>query len=185
MSDIEFDPSKCKIIISGEISMESYKEFAAQMDTVENYLNTVNLISEAGGLEEGSQVIDVELTSAGGEAYAALAFASKIRQCIHPTIVTAHGLVASAAVLILAYGNERRLAKEAWVMVHEDAGTTEGSVTLVEIEIKHSRRMEDQWNQLLADRTKADAETWGKLHKATTYLSPEECLELGLIDEII
>ncbi len=128
----------------------------------------------------------LHLSSTGGSAYDALAIASAVR--LHKNItVAALGAVQSAAVIILAAAKERMMAKESWVMVHEDSGKIKGDVSLQEREIAHLRRMENQWAELLAEysKGKSTAETWAQLHKQTTYLSAQECLDLGLIDRII
>ncbi len=159
-----------KIYIVGDINEESFQKFSEELTELEN---------------EDASTINIELLSAGGIAVDALAFAARMRMSPRNLTITAYGEVASAAVLILAYGAVRRMTKEAWVMVHEDSGKCNGDVSTVEKRAKHWRRMEDQWNLLLSQNTNADVETWAQLHKDETYLSAEECLNLGLIDEII
>lgn len=152
----------------GELTPELYQSFSEEFDEA--------LLDEP---------LYIELNSEGGDVHVALAITSKIRRWPGKVHITAYGNVASAAVLILASGTNRSMAKEAWVMVHEDGCEFEGRVTKLERHAKHQRRMEDQWNALLAERTKASAEVWAQLHKESTYLNPEQCLELGLIDEIV
>lgn len=129
--------------------------------------------------------IYIELCSPGGDTYAALAYASLIRNIPNDVVVTATGLVASAAVMILAYGDERRMTEEAWVMVHEDSSTHDGPTRLREVEITHARRLEDQWSSLMAENTSTTKKEWDKMHKETTYLSAQQCLDLGLVDVIV
>ena len=159
-----------KIKIVGSIDEASFKAFCEEMDTLER----------SGG------VIDIELSSGGGNAYDALAFASRIRRSPHHIRITAFGLVASAAVMILAVGDHRMMTREAWVMVHEDTAKPKGQVTYLEREVEHLRRMEAQWCTLLARCTKGtSADYWASIHKETTYLCAGECKDLGLIDEVV
>jgi ATP-dependent Clp protease, protease subunit len=158
--------------IIGDIDLENFKEFSVLLDALEN---------------KGSETdIHIRLSSPGGDVYSALAFASRIRLSQCNIIITAYGTVASAAVLVLAAGDYRIMAKESWVMVHEESG--EGSFASVEVlerETKHARRMEDQWDDLLAQWTRTDRTIWANLHKKTTYLTAQDCLQLGLIEKII
>jgi len=157
--------------LTDEISSESFSEF---MDFVERFS------------PKHEPVLEIDLFSNGGSAEAALAFCAYMRLSPFKFNITAYGEVASSAVLVLACGHKRRMTKEAWVMVHESsfkAGKLSSSG--YEEMGRQLRRMEDQWNELLAERTKATASYWGSIHKETTYLSAEECLELGLVDEII
>lgn len=136
-------------------------------------------------LESGKGAIELILSSGGGNAYDALAIAGRLRRSHCAINVVGYGLIASAAVIILAYGNHRKLTKETWVMVHEDSGKEAGTIAAMEKSIAHSRRMETQWCQLIAEHTKADFDTWTLLHRDETYLSAKQCMELGLIEEIV
>lgn len=160
------------IRIIGVIDEDAYREFSERLDAL-----------EASDLGES---VRVAITSSGGSAYIALAFASRIRLSPLRITTTAVGFVASAATLILAAGAIRYITKESWVMVHEDSAEITGTVTEAEKEIKHSRALEVQWNQLLEQYTGTPAKVWESIHSSgDTYLSPEECLELGLVNEIV
>lgn len=159
-----------KIYIVDAISDESYLKFSKKLAVLES---------------QGLSQIEIELFSSGGDAYSALAFSSRIRQCKCAIKINAHGFVASAAVLVLASGHLRTMAKEAWVMVHEDSGKVSGSVTEMVKAAGHLDLLEDQWAQLLAERSLASAEEWRLLHNETRYLSAKQCLDLGLIDEVV
>lgn len=133
----------------------------------------------------GNSAIIVEISSEGGSAYDALAFVGRMRNSPCDVYITAFGYVASAAVIILAAADHRAITAESWVMVHEDSGKINGHVFELERQAAHLRRMEKQWNGLLARYTKASEAAWADMHKATTHLTAVECLNLGLVDEII
>lgn len=160
-----------KIYINGPIDSNAFLAFSRRLSRLE--------------LDSPNAPIEVEISSEGGEAYAALAYFDRIRNSPCEVNITSYGLVASAAVLILAAGTKRRMGKSAWIMVHEDSGDFSGDTSSYERDAKHLRRMEDQWNILLERVTFIGRAKWSVLHKATTYLCARECLDLGLIDEII
>jgi len=166
-----------KIIISGEISEDSFKEFCEQMDVLEE---------EVKGLHK-TKDIEIELNSAGGSALDAIAFLGRIRRSTCDVNVTVYGFCGSAAVLVLAACDLRRMTKESWVMVHEDMGSYKNIKTSdLEAQARTARLLEDQWSQLLEELTGTKKETWLYLHEnGDTYLTPEECLKLGLIQEIV
>lgn len=125
----------------------------------------------------------VELSSSGGSAYDALAFYSRMKNSLVEIEVHVYGYVASAAVLVLAAGDIRLMAREAWVMVHEDSvQKLTAKVTDLETNARHMRRLEDQWNALLAKNSSADAVKWGDLHKRETHLSAYDCIHFGLVE---
>jgi ATP-dependent Clp protease protease subunit len=160
------------IHIKGEISEDSFVSFRKKV---------------LGCIKENKKPISVILTSGGGDAYAALAFHDFLISLDFDIRVHATGLVASAAVIILAAGARRTMSPSSWVMCHEDQPTfeSEARVTQLERDIAHARRLEDQWNAILAFNTKVPASEWARIHKTETYLTADECLKLGLIDEII
>lgn len=162
--------------IIGEINNKTYRRL----------LNACRSFEDSDALVNQ---INITLNSEGGEHVSALAIAAlmrKYRQSILFT-VEVHGEAASAAVLILASGfkGSRRISKEAWVMVHESGNDLTGDVSTVERETRQMRRLEEQWCELMQELTGTAKDVWAKLHKETTYLSPEECLKLGLVDEIV
>ncbi len=157
-----------KIYITGAVDEEAYKKFIDDIDGIKNN-KPINLI----------------LNSYGGDAISALAIATIMRVATSVNVYV-YGQAASAAVIILAYGKKRFMSKEAWVMVHEDqASKLKGSVSSLEKDIRQFRRMENQWAQLLADRSKASVDTWVKMHKEEIWLDATQCLQLGLIEEIV
>lgn len=161
-----------KLYITGEINDEAYNKFSMELRELE--------------LKKVKRV-DIELISEGGMASSALAFFDRIISSPSSIHITATGLVASAATLILAAGSRRTMTVNAWVMTHEDTATTTKGLMVsdAEREIKHLRRLEVQWNHLLSTVTRCDSEKWAEMNAKTTYLSAKECLKLGLIEEIV
>ena len=165
------------IRIIGAIDEDTYEAFCIKLDALENM-----------PIKARPKSVAVEITSDGGSAYLALAFVDRMRLSPMKFVTTGVGRVASAATLILAAGDVRRLTQEAWVMVHEDSGEVEGTVSEMEAQIKHLRSMENQWNSLLSQysRNKSKPAVFAELHKrGDVNLSPTECVALGLVDEII
>src|SRR5580692_5695813 len=96
-----------RIVLVGEINADKYEAFSTRLAELETGSSTKS--------------ITLELSSEGGDAHYALAIVGRMRNSPCDIIVKAYGLVASAAVIILAAGDIRHLAQEAWVMVHEDS----------------------------------------------------------------
>lgn len=166
-----------KIYIIGSIDDVSFKEFSEELSRIEN----------AYSLKDMKKLtVEIEMNSHGGTAIDALAFYSRIRTSPITINITVYGYVASAAVLVFAGCKKRRMAKEAWMMVHEDSDSLKNVMTTVFK--KHSdqmQRFENQWSFLLAQHSSTSAEEWLKLHKETTYLNSGQCVDLGIVDEIV
>lgn len=168
-----------KLYIIGDIDEENYREFSQKLTKLERNHKLFPEVFK-------NDIVSVELNSAGGNAIDALAFFSRMRTSPFKFDITLHGCAMSAAVLVLAAGDIRRMAKESWVMVHEDSDTVKNAfVKDIEKKGAQLRLLEEQWNELLASRTKANKDTWHHLHDDETYLNAEECLAIGLVEEII
>lgn len=160
-----------KIYLSTDITEESFQAFSEALDAME---------------ERKQTVVQLILNSAGGNAMDALAFCGRMRTSLCKVNVLVCGLAGSAAVLVLAAGNIRRMTKESWLYVHEDSSTFKGiQTTELEKQAAVAKRFEEQWAELLEELTGTKAEVWADLHKRDLYLTPNECVTLGIVDEII
>ena len=165
---------KTDIYIAGEINEEAFVSFSKKLAYQER-------------AAKSNKTVNVMLMSSGGDADVALAFLDRMESSHLEICVTATGYVASAAIMILAAGDKRRMTKSSWAMVHEEAieGLDGDKVSSLENTIRAFRRKEDHWSAILGRLTTTNMSRWEELHKKETYLSPEECLALGLIEEIV
>lgn len=124
----------------------------------------------------------VRITSHGGDPDIALAIAGLINN--HPVTTEVYGQCYSAATLIFAAGNFRRMQKWAWVMVHEGADTVDGNASTVKFHARQMERAETHWNLIMQHLTGTESRIWEKLNERDTYLNAEECLKLNLATEI-
>ncbi len=158
-------------LISGSINHKRVREF-------EEFLN---------GADAGQPIV-IAINSPGGDEGCGRALAGMIMH-LRNSKVTVHTLgfgdIQSAAVIVFAAGENRKLSKLASVMVHESESTVEGNSSKIKKTAKQMEVDEQFWCGHLAAMTGTDAKTWMKLHEAETYLSPEEALKLNLATELI
>lgn len=161
-----------KLYITGDITMESFNEFSMRLRECEL---------------EGDKVVQLEIISEGGDAYAGLAYFDRIRNSKVEIRGVATGLVASAASIIFIACHKRFMTKNAWLMVHEDtlSGIDDKKVSEIEKEARHARRMEDQWCELFNSVTIISKDYWAGLNRCETYLSSSDCDFLGILDGVV
>ncbi len=158
-----------RLSIIGEINEAAFKTFSDELSELEY---------------NSEDAVTIQLHSDGGNPMVGLAFSSRIRTSPCNIIIEAHGLVGSSAVIILAAADTRRMAKEAWLYLHEAEDKFKGKISDMERVAKQSRNLEDQWNTLLAFYTKTSKERWDELHKKDIYIPADECAILGLVEEV-
>ncbi len=153
-------------------------------DMLKFFIKCVNILVNS----KKQKKIQVLIHSGGGEALVGIAIVEYMRLFQEQGVkfeTVALGDCSSAATIILASGDTRKITKESWVMVHEDSGEVSGSVSEMEVEVRQKRRLEDQWVRIFQEKTGLTASFWQDKNKNTTYLSASQCYGNGVVDEII
>ncbi|MFC1617571.1 ATP-dependent Clp protease proteolytic subunit, partial [Candidatus Margulisiibacteriota bacterium] len=97
------------------------------------------------------------------------------------------GQAASMGALLLAAGAEgkRYALNHSRIMIHQPLGGAQGQATDIEIQTKEILRIKKIINNILASHTKKDLKTIEGDTDRDFYLSAEEAVKYGLIDEVI
>jgi len=77
------------------------------------------------------------------------------------------------------------MTKNSTVMIHEGSALESGKVSDVITGTDNLKKLLTQTNKILGEVTNKTASFWKKLSKQDTYLTAEQSLEYGLIDEIV
>ena len=140
-----------------------------------------NFIQYSGGKKDVTLVI----SSYGGDVYAMLGTIDYFNSL--PVKVNTHciGACMSAAAVILACGTGKRtMTENSTVMVHEGSAFEVGKTSDVIKGADHMKRLQININRILGDVTKKTQKFWEDISHQDTYLTSEECLDYGIIDEI-
>jgi len=130
--------------------------------------------------------INLVLSSYGGDVYSMLGIIDYFKTL--PVKVNTHcyGACMSAAAVILSCGTGKRtMTQNSTVMVHEGSAFEAGKTTDVLKGADHLKKLQSNINRILGEVTSKDQEFWEDVSRSDTYLTSDECLEYGIIDEII
>jgi ATP-dependent Clp protease protease subunit len=160
------------IIISGTIGDETtFDHVDAAMTALER---------------ESKNPITVRICSGGGSVSEALAIVGRLRASPCDVVTEGYGIIASAATLVLACGNHRRLSRFTTMLVHESSTWLGGKTSAMKEELDQLEREEKQWAGWMAEMSKLTAKQWRqRIVKVEWYMNAEECLEIGVVDELI
>jgi len=132
------------------------------------------------------QDVTLNITSYGGDVYAMLGTIDYFNSL--PVKVNTHcvGACMSAAAVILACGTGKRsMTKNSTVMVHEGSAFESGKTSDVLKGADHLKKLQSNINRIMGEVTNKNTDFWEGVSKSDTYLTADECLEYGIVDEII
>ena len=137
--------------------------------------------------KDSKRDIKLYINSPGGSVTAGLAVYDTMQYLKCPVSTICIGLTASMAAVILAAGTKgkRFSLPNAEILLHQVAGGMQGQAADIEITAKQIVMMKEKLNKILSSHT---GQALGKVEKDTDrdfYLTPEEAVKYGLIDEVI
>ena len=136
--------------------------------------------------QDATTPITLSISSYGGDVYAALGVCDIMRGAPMPINTVGYGPVMSAAGFILVAGTgTRQVTENSYVMLHDIFGMIKGRSQDVMTETDHWKKLQDRCNKLFASRTNKTLTYWKKKSKATYYLTAEEAIKYGVIDEVL
>ena len=137
--------------------------------------------------EDSGKDRSLYINSPGGVVSAGLAIYDTMRFVKSPVSTICVGQAASmAAVLLLAGAKGKRFAlPNSRVLIHQPMGGVQGQATDIDIHAKEILKLRERLNKIIADHT---GQTIKKIEKDTDrdyYMSAEEALKYGIVDEVI
>ncbi len=153
-------------------------------DTIANLIISQLLFLEA---EDPDKDIYLYINSPGGVITSGMAIYDAM-QFIRANVATiCFGQAASMGALLLACGakGKRYALPHARIMIHQPWGGMEGQASDIQIHAAEILRTKDELNKILEQHT---GQTLDKIRQDTErdyYMSPEEAIKYGLIDEVI
>ena len=129
--------------------------------------------------------INLVISSYGGDVYAMLGTIDYFNSLSVKVNTHCLGACMSAAAVILACGTGKRtMSRNSTVMIHEGSAFEVGKTSDVLKGADHLKKLQSNINRILGEVTKKDQEFWEEVSKQDTYLTADECLEYGIVDEI-
>ena len=137
--------------------------------------------------EDAKKDIYLYINSPGGSITAGMAILNTMNY-IKPDMVTiCLGLAASMAAVLLASGTrgKRQALPNSRIMIHQPLGGVEGQASDIEIHAREIIRLKENTNRILAELTGQPLEKINRDTDRNYFMSSEEALKYGIIDEIL
>ncbi|MEW7977570.1 MAG: ATP-dependent Clp endopeptidase proteolytic subunit ClpP [Candidatus Sedimenticola endophacoides] len=137
--------------------------------------------------ENPDKDVHVYINSPGGSVSAGLAIYDTM-QFIRPNVSTmCIGQAASMGALLLAGGEpgKRYCLPNSRMMIHQPLGGFQGQASDIEIHAKEILLLRDRLNHILAGHTGQSLETIERDTERDNFMSGEEAVKYGLIDQVL
>ena len=153
-------------------------------DLVASLVTAQLLFLEADNPEKD---IFLYINSPGGSVTAGMAIYDTM-QYVRPDISTlCVGQAASMGALLLTAGakGKRHALPHARVMIHQPWGGVEGQATEIHIHAREMLRVREELNQILSHHTGRPTEQIARDTERDNFLTSQQAVEYGLIDQVI
>ncbi len=169
-----------KIYLSDEVDRETIFE-------VLYFLDRIQQMDEKLGIKEPIEII---CDSYGGIVYHGLSLISKILELKdngYHIISTVTGVGMSMGFMIPLVASERKIFRFGTLMCHQPSSATWGKLQDQEEDIQETLRLWNVLKGIICKHTKITDEQLEdiKIRKFDWYITPQQALELGIVDKII
>ncbi|MFA5388644.1 MAG: ATP-dependent Clp endopeptidase proteolytic subunit ClpP [Candidatus Omnitrophota bacterium] len=137
-------------------------------------------------MEDREREINIYINSPGGSVTAGMAIYDTM-QFIKPDVCTyCVGQASSMAAVLLAAGakGKRYALPNARIMIHQPWGGVQGQAADISIQAKEILKMRDRINEILAKHTGKPLDKIQKDTDRDYFMSSQEALDYGIVDEI-
>jgi ATP-dependent Clp protease, protease subunit len=154
------------------------------VDEVANLVTAQLLFLES---EDPEKEISFYINSPGGSVTAGLAIYDTMQFIKPPVSTLCLGQAASmAAILLLAGAKGRRYAlPHSRIMMHQPLGGAQGQATDIDIQAREILRVREEINGIIMRHSGQNLRKIEKDTDRDMFLTPEQAVEYGLIDEVI
>lgn len=160
------------ILLNGEITDQVANIIVSEL----LYLDSIN-----------NDDISIYINSPGGSVSAGLAIYDTMNYIKSDVKTICLGIAASMAALLLSSGSKgkRYSLPNSEVMIHQPLGGAEGQATEIKIAAEHILKTKDKLNKILSINTNQELEKIEHDTDRDNFMSADEALDYGIIDEII
>ena len=153
-------------------------------DTVANIIQAQLLFLES---TDPSKEIQIYLNSPGGHVHAGLGIYDTMQYISADVATICTGMAASMGAILLTAGakGKRSALKHSRVMIHQPMGGAQGQASDIEITAREILKIKAELYNIIAEHTGKSLKQIEKDSDRDYWMTSEEALKYGMIDEIL
>ena len=161
-----------EILFYADVDRENTLEFVEKFKKLE-----IELLKKMAELVGYEPMIRVHIMSEGGDVYAGLNMMNVLERSRVKVVTIAQGSCCSAATFVFLGGSERRIGKNAYLLIHQLTTEFWGNFQDLRNEMKTSAKFMKMLKNMYMEKTDIPDRKFKKLMKKDLYLSASKCLK--------
>ena len=164
-----------EILFYGDIDRENALEFVEKFKKLE-----IDLLKKMAELVGYEPQIRVHIMSDGGDIFAGLNMMNVLERSRVKVITIAQGSCCSAATFVFLGGTERRMGRNAYLLIHQISTEFWGNFQELKTEMKSTEKFMNMLKKMYLSKTKIPEKKFKRLMKKDIYLTPEKCIKYDI-----
>ena len=161
-----------EILFYGDIDKDNALEFVLQFKKLE-----IDLLKKKAELVGYEPQIRISIMSDGGDIFSGLNMMNVLERSRVKVITIAQGSCCSAATFVFLGGSERRIGKNAYLLIHQLTTEFWGNFQDLRNEMKTSAKFMKMLKKMYMSKTDIPEKKFKRLMKKDIYLSPDKCIK--------
>lgn len=161
-----------EILFYGDIDRDNALEFVLQFKKLE-----IELLKKKAELVGYEPQIRISIMSDGGDIFSGLNMMNVLERSRVKVITIAQGSCCSAATFVFLGGSERRIGKNAYLLIHQLTTEFWGNFQDLRNEMKTSAKFMKMLKKMYMSKTDIPEKKFKRLMKKDIYLSPDKCIK--------
>lgn len=175
------------LFLSEQVDQESMRKLSEEIVKINKDDEFLKRQYQVYDLDYEPKPIKIYIDSYGGSVYQCLGLLGLMETSKTPVWTYATGAAMSCGFLILISGHKRFGYKYTTILDHQISNFAYGTLEEMKDKVKETKRLDKILNDLIVRKTKIPKKKLKENAKTKTdwFITPNEALEFGIIDEII
>lgn len=169
-----------KVLFYADVDEGSILELNRVLLQLDAKLQTIKCLDE-----NYDPIIHLHVNTYGGSIFAAFAAIDTIRRLKSKIYTYVDGSVASAGTLLIAVGHKRFIGQYSHLLIHQLSSGVYGKFAEIEDEFFNCSNLMKLTKDFYKKYTKMPMKKLEEILKRDIWLNAQECLEYGIVDEIL
>lgn len=180
-------PKDRTLFFAKQVNQASIEELTKHVIEINDNDEFLKKLYSVYDIEYKPKPIKIMIDSYGGQVYQILGLLAVIDKSKTPVHTYVTGAAMSCGFMLLIHGHKRFAYKHATPLYHQVGSVAWGKLKDMEESVIEAKRLQEILEKLTLERTKITAKKLEKIYKTKKdwFMTAEEALKLGVVDEIV